>query len=528
MLQKQEQRSNLLGRLYRQVDGKEGQPISPQQWLGLGELAGIQKQDVPGVIGFLRSEGLLVNRPASEAVALTHKGIKFVEEYAAQLEMERREKLAALPNRIQAVLESAADTLQLPQVRSALPSEFKELSDTDLLDALNELRNKGTVSFDRSASFPGQPVIESLHFGIANRSRVDLSEMTKLNVVTLSSEVFEVAYQRKESAGDRDGVLYLFTITDCKSDRGMRHVMLFRGGAKDYYDQDYDDRIEIVRLNAIRRAFDSGILSFDKPYEEHKYIEIKLAQSDFSKPKSAADEQVRRFLKSEFYWLGYRLSSDAERHFVRYDNEQDLEYLNISLQDLKRNLWRLQEEGYLKSGTVPGNSVATLRLIEEMELQENKPVVVKESTIPMTDSRKVFLVHGHDQAMESQVARFLEKLKLIPIILHEQANQGKTIIEKFEKHSADVRFAVVLLSPDDVGAVKDGSPSARARQNVILELGYFIGKLGRDRVCALHAGNVELPSDLLGVLWVPFDPAWQLTLARELKAAGIEVDLNDI
>jgi predicted nucleotide-binding protein len=77
----------------------------------------------------------------------------------------------------------------------------------------------------------------------------------------------------------------------------------------------------------------------------------------------------------------------------------------------------------------------------------------------MTDSRKVFVVHGHDEAMENQVARFLERLKLTPIILHEQANKGKTIIEKFERHSSGVGFAVVLLSPDDVGSVKGGNPS---------------------------------------------------------------------
>src|SRR5258708_7294786 len=132
ILRKQEQRINLLRALYGQVDAKEGHPVSPRQWLMLGEVAGMQKQEVPVVIRFLLSERLLVNKPASEAVALTHKGIKFVEEHAAQLATDRRERLAALPNRIVAVLESAADTLQLPQLRSALP-EFKDLPDHDLV-----------------------------------------------------------------------------------------------------------------------------------------------------------------------------------------------------------------------------------------------------------------------------------------------------------------------------------------------------------------------------------------------------------
>jgi predicted nucleotide-binding protein len=144
------------------------------------------------------------------------------------------------------------------------------------------------------------------------------------------------------------------------------------------------------------------------------------------------------------------------------------------------------------------------------------------------NSRKVFLVHGHDEAVKLAVARFLEKLGLEPVILHEQPNKGQTVIEKFEANS-DVGFAVVLLTPDDEGRAATGKDlRPRARQNVILELGYFIGKLCRPRVCALYKEGVELPSDIHGVIYVPYDGAggWRLELARELKAAGIDVDLN--
>lgn len=144
------------------------------------------------------------------------------------------------------------------------------------------------------------------------------------------------------------------------------------------------------------------------------------------------------------------------------------------------------------------------------------------------DTRNIFLVHGHDEAVTSAVARFLERLDLHPIILHEQPNLGRTIIEKFEAH-ADVGFAVVLLTPDDVGGLAStGKLNPRARQNVILELGYFIGKLGRAKVCALYAEGVEIPSDIHGVLFVPYDAGggWRLRLANEIRAAGISVDLN--
>ena len=114
------------------------------------------------------------------------------------------------------------------------------------------------------------------------------------------------------------------------------------------------------------------------------------------------------------------------------------------------------------------------------------------------------------------------------MILHEQANQGRTVLEKFEFHS-DVGSAVVLLTADDMGranAAIDLQP--RARQNVVFELGYFAGKLGRANVCAVYEHGVELPSDLAGLTYVSFDPAghWRVAFAKELKAAGYTVDMN--
>ncbi len=157
-----------------------------------------------------------------------------------------------------------------------------------------------------------------------------------------------------------------------------------------------------------------------------------------------------------------------------------------------------------------------------------------------THNKKVFVVHGHDEKLKTQVEQFLEKLELQPIILHKQPDQGQTIIEKFEKHS-DVSFAIVLFTPDDEGRKKPAKlhwsdpviveqpPLApRARQNVILEFGYFLGKLGRPKVCGLYCEGVELPSDYDGVLYTKVDAegAWQFKLVKELKAAGFTVDAN--
>jgi predicted nucleotide-binding protein len=145
-------------------------------------------------------------------------------------------------------------------------------------------------------------------------------------------------------------------------------------------------------------------------------------------------------------------------------------------------------------------------------------------------SRKVFIVHGHDDGTREAVARFLEHSGFEPIILHEQASSGRTVIEKIEAHG-DVSFAVVLLTPDDEGCKKGGTPQPRARQNVVLELGYFIARLGRNRVCALKVGdNLEIPSDFGGVVYVPFDSSggWRQTLAKELEAAGFTIDWNKV
>jgi len=145
-------------------------------------------------------------------------------------------------------------------------------------------------------------------------------------------------------------------------------------------------------------------------------------------------------------------------------------------------------------------------------------------------SSKIFVVHGRNEAVREAVARFLEKLGLEPIILHEQPNKGRTIIEKFIDYS-QVGFAVVLLTADDIGGMEGTDPSElmpRSRQNVIFELGFFLAKLGRDRVCALHQSGIELPSDYHGMLYIQIDDggAWRLQLARELKAVGLPVDLN--
>lgn len=146
--------------------------------------------------------------------------------------------------------------------------------------------------------------------------------------------------------------------------------------------------------------------------------------------------------------------------------------------------------------------------------------------IPPISKNKVFVVHGHDIGAKDSIARFLEQLSLEPVIIAEQANAGQTIIEKFKSNS-DVAFAVVLLTPDDIGKKKtDPDFRPRARQNVIFELGFFLARLGSKNVAAVIKGNVEKPSDFDGVGYIKMDDqeAWQTQLKRELEVAGLKFD----
>ncbi len=174
-------------------------------------------------------------------------------------------------------------------------------------------------------------------------------------------------------------------------------------------------------------------------------------------------------------------------------------------------------------------------IIEEINLANSQSSTLADtsSTQSIEANKKVFVVHGHDDEMKQAVARTLTTLGLEPVILHEQVNKNRTIIEKFEAYANSASFAVVLLSPDDMAYPKSKpeNPHPRARQNVILELGFFLGKLGRDRVFALlrETTDFERPSDYDGIIYTPYDGdsgGWRLNLAAELKAAGYDVDAN--
>jgi len=197
------------------------------------------------------------------------------------------------------------------------------------------------------------------------------------------------------------------------------------------------------------------------------------------------------------------------------------------------------DESVVRATVVLQNAVSDLE--EDLAIEQESRAVPAFATMPTsdgrsnpvgTDARSVFVVHGHETGARESVARFLEKkIGMNAIILQEQPGKNRTIIEKFEEESSAAGYAVVLMTPDDVGSsIKEKVERSRARQNVILELGYFLGRLGRGRVFALKQGDIEVPSDYDGVEYIELDDAgaWKQKLATELQAAGVDVDWNRI
>ena len=143
----------------------------------------------------------------------------------------------------------------------------------------------------------------------------------------------------------------------------------------------------------------------------------------------------------------------------------------------------------------------------------------------------VFISYVHDKEALTTLAGFIEKLGLKPTVLDERSSKEQTVIDKFEEQVDEAGFAIVLLTPDDVGSSKaTGKRKLRARQNVIFELGYLLAGLGGERVCALYKEGVELPSGIHDVAYVPMDSAddWKLKLSQGMRKAGLPIDMSRV
>lgn len=235
------------------------------------------------------------------------------------------------------------------------------------------------------------------------------------------------------------------------------------------------------------------------------------------------------------------------KFWTDYNSEMLKQVFNIESNDYMNSY---NQAGYTiigQMGVVENNPLQTFKNLVKFKLDNlnsllrRADLLKSQLTINTSNSNaefktslsktEVFIVHGHNEDAKTKTARFIEKLGLKPIILHEQASGSKTVIEKIETFS-NVGFGIVLYTPCDIGGKNEENPNYknRARQNVVFEHGFLIGKIGRENVCALIKGEVEIPNDISGVVYVKMDneDAWHLKVARELRNSGYEIDMNKL
>ena len=272
---------------------------------------------------------------------------------------------------------------------------------------------------------------------------------------------------------------------------------------------------------------DEADKKIERQIEEGQRLHDQQITSDDELNHAIMDSDNWSIYNMELLRKLFDISAPADQHtnfdYSRLDDEQiyDRRMFDMHVPDLEDEVKEYQE--------CMARSISSLKGIRHRLLE----LYSEPSAMPRSNfGDEVFIVHGHDDEAKETVARFVENFGIEATILHERANRGQTIPEKFEEHASEAGFAIILLTPDDVGASKGARDKLkpRARQNVVLELGYFWGSLGRGRVCVLHKGGVELPSDMQGLLYVPMNSPdeWQLPLAREMKQAGLPIDLNKL
>lgn len=213
---------------------------------------------------------------------------------------------------------------------------------------------------------------------------------------------------------------------------------------------------------------------------------------------------------------------------------------NVKIDGFYRDKFDFAKENYLKTlsrlkSLINEGDVFDELLISNVPLQTLKPQKKGNDEVLSQSNKKVFIVHGHDHALKIELEVFLSHIGLKPIVLHREVDGGKTIIEKFEANS-DVSYAFILLTPDEITYTLDQEnikdeerkKETRARPNAIFEFGYFVAKLGRQKVCVLHKGDVVIPSDLSGFIYKKVDQNIEeigFSLIKELKAAGLKPEL---
>lgn len=304
---------------------------------------------------------------------------------------------------------------------------------------------------------------------------------------------------------------------------------------KDEFRRQLDERIaigkQLLEINVEGRNVNKGY-SFDgfgRPYQEfsREYDETQLQN---------LEDKFNKWDEYNYELIKFAFKTPANQYLITYSSKGrqgvytgDEDMLELYREEISQKMAYMESLKEIIT-LVPYDS--SYKTVEKAKTTEIK-----------VHSKKIFVVHGHNELMKQSVARVVSKLKLEPIILHEQADGGKTIIEKFESNAEHIGYAVILLSADDLAVSKaflqsdegkkkglESSLSHRARQNVVFEMGYFIGKLGRSHTFLLLEDGVEKPGDIDGMVYTSFDSEgiWKFKLVKELKNCGYNVSADDI
>lgn len=259
---------------------------------------------------------------------------------------------------------------------------------------------------------------------------------------------------------------------------------------------------------------------------------LSLYEYDKEDKNKIIEETILPFLKKEeLQFNGYFLNPQNVVRIVVKTTEFPIKTI-VERKDaeLPENfIWIVTKEEAFSDDDYTLDVTSEIMKEAKIKMEDYENILMNPSQVEI-DNKKVFIVHGHDESVKISVARFLERLDLKPIILHEQASGGATIIEKIE-NNADVGFGIVLYTPCDLGKAKASDElQMRARQNVVFEHGYLIGRLGRSNVCALVKDDIEKPNDILGVVYINYDSGngWHMDLFKELKNAGYDLDANKL
>ena len=263
-----------------------------------------------------------------------------------------------------------------------------------------------------------------------------------------------------------------------------------------------------------------AISKLDRRIKDLETFDVKTMAERFDAKQEALKDKVNQTLADIF-----------GNNTVEY-NKYEIDSLD-TLPIIAGEKFPLSEihQGYKKG---IGDAITKLISLKEIFVENLQDIELESSphrkpieTTTVINNTEIFIVHGHDDEAKMELEHFVSEIGLTPIILHRKPDEGLTIIEKFEKHSK-VGFALILLTPDDEVRNIDGKIIKRARQNVVFEMGFFVGKLGRGRVCCLRKEDVEIPSDISGVIYKPFKSKIdevKYAVITELKAAGYKLNI---